>query len=191
MDSQKNTSVPDSLVENLLHADSMLQSWQKEKYIDFNIPISKYRSVYIFYSNVLGEMNLTHTLPDNYIRSIFITLPRFVRLISLKAEIDKAIADTKTSTNAVYKRHIGGNIYVSVSSKYHTVDIRQFANIDSELTATRVGIALHYAEWYFLNQSYKYIQEVLPLMKNLKHCSQTHDLENIEETFHCRECFPM
>jgi hypothetical protein len=176
--------------------DSLLQDWQiekkdkVEKEVYFNIPLSKVRPLFMEYNNWLDEVMFSHTLADGYLRHISLNLPRFAKLISLKQDIDSMIAASKTKPDLEYKKHIGGNIHVTVTSKYHSVDIRQFVFIDSNLTPTRMGISLHFVEWYFLKQSYKYVLDVLPHLATIKICTDAHHVDDMAEAFSCRECFP-
>jgi hypothetical protein len=170
----------------------ILQEWQnKNKYIPkIDIPISKVRPVFIGYDNSKNEITLCHTLYDNYRRFISLSLPRFAKLMASREEIDSMVSATKTNPRVDYSKHVGGNIFVSITSKYHTVDIRQFTCEDSQFKATRVGVALHFAEWYFLKQTYKYVVQEIPELQDIKLCSEIHNTEKTEDAFECAECFP-
>jgi hypothetical protein len=170
----------------------LLQDWQqKNSHIpDINIPISKVRPVYLGYDKEKNQITLCHTLTDNYQRFISLSLNRFAKLMTSKEEIDAMVRATKSNPRINYMKHIGGNIFVSITSKYHTVDIRQFGKEDSNFQATPAGVALHFAEWYFLKQSYKYVVQQLPELESMKFCGDIHNTEKDVDAFDCVECFP-
>ena len=156
----------------------------------FSQHLSKYRPVYLMYPEDADCVILTHKIANAKWKSISLLLPRYAKLISLRREIDEAISKSKTSSDYKFSKHLGGLVYVTVSSKYPCVDIRQFYMYDGDLKPRRQGVALHYAEWYYFKQAYQPLCKVLPQLTEMKHCSAMHDIENLDETLACEECYP-
>jgi hypothetical protein len=157
----------------------------------FSEQLSKYRPVFLTYSEDADFVTLTHRLdqlPER--KTINLLLPRYAKLIAMKHEVDKAIAQSKTQTDYRFSKHLGGRVYVSVCSKYPCVDIRQFYLRDGDLKPLRQGVALHYAEWYFFKLAYTKICGAIPSLAEMQHCSAAHDIENLDEAYACKECFP-
>ena len=175
---------------DIIHEKLEVKKEENEE-VDIDIHLSKCRPVFLGYDHVEKELTLTHDM-GSYTRFIALDLRRYVKLISCRKEIDAMVAKVNGNgrTQVEFKKHIGGNIYVSINNKYHVVDIRQFIFIDSELIPTRAGVALHFVEWLLFKETYKHLAEVLPEILQIRPCSETHDPENEDEALTCKECFP-
>jgi hypothetical protein len=155
-----------------------------------NHQLSKYRPVFLEHTKDDDMIAISHRLEQAEAKIVTLYLDRYAKLMSIKSEVDAAVSKSKTSRNYKYSRHLGGHIYVNVCSKFPCVDIRQFYMYNKELKATKQGVALHFAEWYFFKQAHTMVCEVLPQVMDMKHCSDTHDVENFESALACKECFP-
>jgi hypothetical protein len=156
----------------------------------FSVQLSKYRPVHLMYPKDADCVVLTHKVTNGDWKSVSLLLPRYAKLVSLRRQIDEAISISKINTDYKFSKHLGGLLYVTVSSKYPCVDIRQFYMYDGDLKPRRQGVALHYAEWYYFKQAYQSLCKVLPQLVEMKHCSAMHDIENLDETLACEECYP-
>ena len=88
-----------------------------------------------------------------------------------------------------YIEHIGGTWYVSVDSKFPTVDIRHWyedLRAGSSLKPTRVGIALTYFNWEKLKKAIVEVEDDIPVMLAVSPCWHK---SQIDQMF-CNECSP-
>lgn len=87
--------------------------------------------------------------------------------------------------------HIGGGWYVSVTSGFRCVDIRQFYNLPGVgERPTKTGIALRLFEWDRLKAVAKEIREKHPTVGAAQPCWTQADHFNQEGAMNCRECNP-
>jgi len=90
------------------------------------------------------------------------------------------------------RRHIGGGYYISVTSGYYCVDIRKFYRpygaADSEIRATKRGVALRFSEWSHLCSLIPTLNESHPSMSSAHPCYFDH--LNQMAWFECSECNP-
>jgi len=81
-------------------------------------------------------------------KCVFFTPPRWICFVGLIDDIEEQIQLSLVGKPINYIQHIGGTWYVSVNSKFPTVDIRRwYEDSRTELKPTRVGIALTYSNW--------------------------------------------
>jgi len=86
-----------------------------------------------------------------------------------------------------YTQHIGGTWYVSVYSKFHTVDIRSWyedMRAGTTLMPTRVVIVLSYYNWEKLKKAGIELDDEIPALLAVSPC--WHDSQ-IDQMF-CDEC---
>ena len=90
------------------------------------------------------------------------------------------------------KLHLGGNVYVSVSSKFPLVDIRQFwlPEQETQIKASRKGISLRSSEWEELKQVQPLIEAAIPEISTTIPCLMRDDHMNQLGMLACRECNP-
>jgi len=92
------------------------------------------------------------------------------------------------------RHHIGGTVYVSVTSGYSCVEIRRlyqpFDDKDGEIKPTKKGVALKFAEWSYLcslidiiHTAFSALATALPCYYDEDHMSQVNWLS-------CLECNP-
>jgi hypothetical protein len=122
-------------------------------------------------------------------RTVCISTSRFIELILQRIPIQINIQLIQAGKMSNYQHHIGGNIYVSLSSDYPSIDIRQFYYDSQGLQATSLGVNLHITEWDEFINSYREVTLRIPAIKHVKTCSQIHG-DNYEEKFSCLECHP-
>ena len=86
--------------------------------------------------------------------------------------------------------HLGGGVYATLNSKYHTVDLRHFwkpENSDKPVT-TRRGIALNNFEWQKRCDAITIMTDFIPQLTTAVICEETHNNE-MEEQLNCSECY--
>lgn len=86
--------------------------------------------------------------------------------------------------------HLGGGIYVTISSKYQTIDIRHFWKPDNsdKPVATKKGVALNLYKWERLCDVMELIRDFVPELDNAIICRESHS--NEMELSACNECSP-
>ena len=103
----------------------------------------------------------------------FFTPPRWKRFIGLIADIEEHVQLLSVGKATHYTQQIGGTWYVSVDSKFPTVDIRcwyEDSRAGSSLKPTRVGIALTYFNWEKLMMAIVEVQDVIPVNLAVSPC---------------------
>lgn len=86
--------------------------------------------------------------------------------------------------------HLGGGVYVTLNSKYPTVDIRHFWKPDDseKPVATRRGVALNNFKWQKLCDVMSVMTDFVPELSTAVICEETHN--NELEMMSCSECYP-
>lgn len=86
--------------------------------------------------------------------------------------------------------HLGGAVYVTISPKFPTVDIRHFWKPDNSDTpvATKKGIALSKYMWERLTFVMQVMRDFVPELDKSCTCYYLHSNET--EALSCKECFP-
>ena len=108
-------------------------------------------------------------------------------------DIDESVQQRQLK-DIKYFQHIGGGFYVSVTSAYKCVDIREFYMPSSggEVKPTRRGIAIRLHEWETLKGIIERIAKDIPALATIQPCYQDgdHNAQNQEAWMHCHECLP-
>lgn len=86
--------------------------------------------------------------------------------------------------------HLGGGVYVTLNSKYPTVDIRHFwkPQNSEKPVATKRGIALNNFKWQKLCDAMTVMTDYVPELTTAVICQETHN--NELEMMSCSECYP-
>lgn len=87
-------------------------------------------------------------------------------------------------------KHLGGGVYVMISSKYPTVDIRHFwkPKGSDKPVATKRGIALNKYKWERLCVAMQVMRDFVPELEEACICRFSHP--NELELLACKECSP-
>ncbi|CAC5422478.1 unnamed protein product [Mytilus coruscus] len=125
-------------------------------------------------------------------QGVGLTLSRWLILESKREETDKLFRqslDGKLDKDE-WILHLGGGIQITVSSKFPTVDFRQFWKPDESEKAlpTKKGISLNRFKWERLCDVMDLIREFVPEIDLAHMCLKTHtDQLELES---CKECNP-
>lgn len=119
---------------------------------------------------------------------ISLTLQRCNELFSSLSHIDIAVQQMELNQDTFYRRHIGGNWYVTVQSGFKCVDIRQFWLPDGEtdIRATRKGISLNFQQYKELKNGLGILPSFVPELYGVIPCYRVPDHD--QKT--CKECTP-
>jgi hypothetical protein len=119
------------------------------------------------------------------------TSQRWAQFLQLVDHIDMQIALMQANQYVCFKSHIGGKLYVSITSGYPCVDIRQhFYRKGHGVQPTKTGIAIRLHEWVNLKTIMPEMYKKYPSLQTTQPCSQQPDHQNMEVYVQCRECSP-
>ena len=116
----------------------------------------------------------------------FFTGPRWVKFVGEMGDIDVAVQRAKTLKPIQFRRHIGGNWYVTVKDEVPVVDIRRWYLRDKAMQPTPTGIALKFAQWNNLKLAVARIHHDVPQLTAVLPC--LHDSQH--HMMLCSECTP-
>jgi hypothetical protein len=139
----------------------------------------------------LGEIRYIRLTEDFVIieddftkKHALLSLQRWSKLIDSISEIDVAVGTVsveKEGESAVdMRKDIGGNWYVSVTSKVFCVDIRKFYKAKDSMKPSREGIGLRFHEWSRLKSLIEKIHERRPDIAAVTPCYLGEDHQNQE-----------
>ncbi len=119
---------------------------------------------------------------------VTLTLQRCNELYSIIPEIVIHIDQVRRKETTFYRRHIGGNWYVTMETGFNTVDIRRFWQPDDStcIRATRKGVSLTFNQFDELKNGLRMIEGVVPELSQVVPCYLTGN----HQRDLCRECSP-
>ena len=90
----------------------------------------------------------------------------------------------------LFKLHLGGGVYVTVSEKFSGVDIRRYWLPEGQInpTPTKNGIFLPTTQWKALKEKIGNLILIHPELNDVRPCADSH--ENIGGMVECKECVP-
>lgn len=119
---------------------------------------------------------------------ISLTLQRCNELFMSLPYLDEAVQTMEQNQETCYRRHLGGNWYVTVQSGYNRVDIRKFwyPEDSKDLRATKKGVSLTFDQYRELRNGLYVLDTFVPELRGVMPCySQAgHDASD------CGECTP-
>jgi len=124
---------------------------------------------------------------------VALSIQQWLFLTNLKNEINQACTSSLEGEKINKCWHLGGNKKVSVHSGYKKVDIRQFflPPDDPELSPSKKGISLSFAEWEKLaNILFPEVNEKVPQLKSFIPCMYTPSHATLAGRNKCPECNP-
>ena len=116
---------------------------------------------------------------------------RWKMISTMVDEINERLESALKSEDVTFRRHLGGNVYLSVSKKFPFVDLRKFFYPKDQIVpyATRRGIALRAKEWSKLNRLIPHIDRLLK-MDSLTPCLLSEHPQAQMGALACSECNP-
>lgn len=119
---------------------------------------------------------------------------RFAVLCMHSDEITQALDNIrKPEPSCVqYTKHLGGGIYVGVTTGVECVDLRRYfvPKESKDKLPTRNGIALKFGEWRKFIALETEIKKLSPTLLNAQPCSYDVSHSNQEAAMSCKECNP-
>lgn len=127
------------------------------------------------------------------LKSLKFSIKRWAQLTALEYFIDQQVNQLLGRSDKVaFQVHLGGGFYVSVTSGFDCVDLREFyfnKNKGSPCPSMK-GIALRIVEWEKLKQVFFEINKNFPTLSTTQPCSDGTDHYNQESALSCHECHP-
>jgi hypothetical protein len=119
------------------------------------------------------------------------TSQRWAQFVLLVGQIDQQIALMQADQYVSYSIHIGGKLYVSITSGFPCVDIRHNFYLKGHgPKPTMTGIAIRLHEWENLKAIMPEMYKKYPSLQTVTPCSYQSDHQNLETYVQCRECSP-
>ena len=119
---------------------------------------------------------------------ITLNLQRCNELFMNLPQLDIAVHMMELNQPTFYRKHLGGNWYVTVQNGFKCVDIRKFWKPEnvSEICATRKGVALNFEQYRELKNGLHTLDSFIPELRDIIPCysTQNHVLQD------CKECSP-
>jgi hypothetical protein len=137
-----------------------------------------------------GEFNVT-ILEDGSDKRVCFPLKRWAQFVAIFPMVNQCLDNMRQRQPVSLQYHIGGRFYVSVTSGFYCVDVRQFYwNMAMGVRPTRKGIALRISEWEKLKEIVPILHAKFPVIAETPTCSSISNHFNQEAAFSCLECYP-
>ena len=123
-------------------------------------------------------------------RGVSMPLHRYAMLRSTLPFVDNVLARVKEGAKDIDEKwHLGSNMFVTISSPYSCVNIRQWfkKDVDGDLLPGR-GISLNAAQWNEFLLADARLDAIVPDLKTVTVCPLDH--QNQEGYLICSECNP-
>ena len=125
-------------------------------------------------------------------KGIALTPGRWKLLTMYTEQIDEAMQSFLDDRPTALSLHLGGNVYLTLKTGYPCVDIRQFymAEGETEIRATKRGIALKFAEYEKLKTCIEDLKTYIPELEDVIPCCFSSYHSNQLTWYACPECCP-
>ena len=135
-----------------------------------------------------GEFFITIEEPGSDKKSVILPAKRWAALIAYESQIDQSVIYLQTNQYVKFSTHIGGAYFISITTGYPCVDLRQFYYNKTKAASlpTKHGIALTLDQWTQLKEINQLIQQHFPKLAKTEICTHT----VLSEMMECRECHP-
>ena len=132
-----------------------------------------------------GVLNVTISELGSEVKSLTFPARRWVQLTNLVEQIDEAVNRLLVKQNVDLKLQIGGKLYVSVTTGFSCVDLREFYYHPTRgVSPMKRGIALRIHEWIMLKDEMQKLFVKYPLLTSTTPCMYEPNHQS------CLECQP-
>jgi hypothetical protein len=137
-----------------------------------------------------GDLHVTIGEEGSDVKTVTFSSQRWAQFVEIMEQIDEAVNTMMAKQYVQYVQHIGGKWYVSVTTGFQCVDIRQFYyHSQKGPSPSKTGIALRIPEWTTLKDLVQQLHQKYPVLKAAQpHYQSSH--QNQEEALICNECHP-
>ena len=118
---------------------------------------------------------------------VSIPMQRWLKLGEINDQVHQQIREVCSGNQIDTKFHLGGLMFVMISTRYRNIQIRQYATParGSKMFPTRSGISMSIQEYcYFVKMAQEFTERI-PLARTLVPCYKRADHSSA-----CLECFP-
>ena len=124
-------------------------------------------------------------------KSAEFTSKRWIQFVQIFEQVDESLRQIAANQYVKYCTHIGGKWYVSVTTGFSCVDVRQFYYHPTQgPRPSKKGIALRLSEWNTLKVVVQQMYAKYPILTTTQTCSSQADHYNLEGALACPECYP-
>ncbi len=137
-----------------------------------------------------GEYVITIEEVDSELKTLTFPERRFAQLMAFEFLIEQAVNSLLVKQNVGLKVHLGGGFFVSVTSGFDCVDLREFYFNKTKgfPCPTKRGISLRLTEWTRLKEVFQEIKQKFPALTKVESCSIRADHLTLEGFLSCAEC---
>jgi hypothetical protein len=148
--------------------------------------ISANRRVIVFQRDC--EFYITIEEIGSEIKSITLPIKRWAALLAVESNIDHAVNCLQTKQYVKFSHHIGGAVFVSLTTGYQCVDIRSYFYNKTKACSspTKRGIALNLDQWLQFKEISQQIKVNFPQLAKIELCLHA----NVDTLINCVECHP-
>ena len=144
---------------------------------------------YLIVKKENGEL-IVKLIEDGSEKRVAFPLRRWAQFVAIFPMVDQSLDNMRQQQTVALQYHIGGRFYISVTSGFNCVDIRQFYwNPVLGVKPTRKGIALRLDEWEKLKEIVPIVHAKFPVIAATQTCSSQPDHFNQKSAFACTECY--
>lgn len=135
-----------------------------------------------------NEFTVTIEEPGVVNKSVTLPAKRWAALVACESTIDEYVRRFQAGEIVEFKSHIGGSYYVSITTGYPCVDIREFYfdKTRGGPRASKHGIALNLTQWPLLKEVNLLIKQQFPKLAKAELCAHL----DMNSLMNCTECTP-
>ena len=138
------------------------------------------------------RIDIRQLTPEGYPtkKGLFLTPQRWVRLLGLTHQVNKAMQEIKEGKQVDARFHVSGPVFITMSSPWWTVNLREWYMKDGEELPSPKGVVLKAGDWAKLLSLEGNVLECLPELNTVVPCIMDEDHQNQEGALNCSECTP-
>lgn len=135
-----------------------------------------------------GEFYVTIEEIGSETKSITLPAKRWAALVAAESNIDHAVSSLQAKQYVKYNHHLGGGMFVSVTTGFLCVDLRSFYYNKAKASPapTKRGIALILTQWEQLKEINQQIIQHFPKLAKTELCIHP----TFNSLINCIECHP-
>ena len=171
---------------------SRLYHYAAEKFWRMPKNYSLGRNRYLSVKKLDGDVHVTICEEGSDVKTITFPSRRWAQFVEVMSQVDEAVNKLIAKQNVQRSLHVGGKCYVSVTTGFACVDIRQFYYNYTMKTPCPIkkGIALRIPEWNALKEIIQQLHQKHPALSAARPCTYQLDHQNFEGALSCIECHP-
>ena len=145
---------------------------------------------YVIVKKKAGE-TIVKLCEDASDKGVTFPILRWAQFVAIVPIVDQCLDSLRQQQAVNLQFHIGGKCYVSVTTGFKCVDVREFYwNPVLGVKPTRKGIAIRLHEWDKLKEVIQQLHTKFPIIAATQTCSSQPNHFNQESALLCLECNP-